>query len=44
MLTWYVFLFLAGCFDRRFTEKRQKEEEGLKDTIVFEEEEGQEEG
>lgn len=38
------FAIAAGCFDRRFTEKRQEEEEGLKNTIVFKEEEGQEEG
>lgn len=38
------FLFTARCFDRRFTEKRQEEEEGLKNTKLFEKEEGQEEG
>lgn len=44
LLTLFFLSFTAGCFDRWFTEKRQEEEEGLKDTVVLEEEEGQEEG
>jgi hypothetical protein len=40
----WITRFTARCFDRRFTEKRQEEKEGLTDTKLFEEKEGQEEG
>lgn len=39
-----ISITVSGYFYGRFTQERQKEEEGPENTIIFEEEEGEKEG